>query len=328
MPIRRILLVVFASVTLVSTLFGSNKDKDRETAALIDRAKELSDIRAEDATPFLLKMTFKIMKDDGSVSEGTYTELWVSREQWRKEWVLGGFRRTQIVVGRKSWTLDSAPTEPFGLNNIPGLLDPMGWLSGRLKIKSLEDRSINGALVRCFSNATSFGKSESCFDKNNGSLALHVSPIPWTPNVNSAYLYTDYKKFGDRILATSYENTNGQKVRSQGSLEELSFRPEFDQSMFEPPSGARQTAYCAGKMQVLKVIEQVKAVAPRKGDQTVTVLAIIGEDGTARDIRVSKPADEDFDQAAISAVRQWRFNAATCDGDPVEMPFAAKIVFH
>jgi TonB family protein len=324
---RYFLFLVFASATLVPSLFADKTDKAREAAALQDRAKLLSDIRAKGAPAFQLTMTFRITKGDGSVADGKYTELWVSNAKWRKEFVVDNFHRTQVVMGRKLWTLDNLPIEPEGLNNVPSLLDPMGTLSDTWKVERFKDRELNGISLRCFGANTYFGKGEKCFDKNNGFFAVLVLPIGRT-HVDSTYSWSDYRQFGDRMVATSYENTDGEKLRSKGRLENLTFPPEFDQAMFDPPTGAKESAYCSGPRRGPEVIQQVVAVSPKKGNQVVTVVGTIGEDGTARETRVSKSADEDYDRAAINAVRQWRFKPATCDGDPMEWPFTGEIVFH
>jgi TonB family C-terminal domain len=310
---RYFLFLVLAFATLVPSLFADKTDKAREAAAMQDRAKLLSDIRAKGAPAFQLKMTFRITKEDGSVADGRYTELWVSNAKWRKEFVVDNFHRTQVVMGRKRWTLDSMSIEPEGLNNVPSLLDPMGWISGTWKVEKLQDRKVKGISLRCFSTNTSFGEAESCFDKNNGSIALHVSPIPGKPNVDSSYSYSDYRQFGDRMVATSYENVDGEKVRAKGRVEELTFRPEFDQAAFDPPTAAKESAYCPGPPRGAEIIQRVTPVTPKKGTQVVTVVGTIGADGTARETRVSESGDKDFDRAAINAVRQWRFNPATCD---------------
>jgi len=325
---RRYLLVVFALVTLVPGLFANQKDRDREAAALQDRAKALSDIRVHGAPPFRLKVTFKIWRDDGSVAEGTYTELWVSSAQWRKEFVAGDFRRTQVVVGHKSWTLDSGPVEPEGLNNIPSLLNPMGWLSDAWKPESVQDRTIDGVALRCFSAKTSFGKAESCFDKNNGSLTMHVSPIALKPNVDSTYSYSDYRRFGDHMVPTSYNNVRDQKIRSQARVEELTFSPEFDQGIFTPLAGAKESGHCPGRAQPATVVHRIDPASPRKGDESVTILATIDEKGTVRDLKIVKSVDKDYDRAALEAVSAWRFKPATCEGEAFATQIAIVLDFH
>src|SRR5439155_22669885 len=52
----------------------------------------------------------------------------------------------------------------------------------------------------------------------------------------------------------------------------------------------------------------------------VTLEALIGTDGTVRDVRVVTSADPDLDRAAIDAVRQWEFSSTMLNCTPVEVP--------
>src|ERR1035438_9492609 len=82
-----------------STAFASNKKAEADS--LIERAKALSDIRADGAPAFRLRLDFKAIKTDGSALEGTYTEVWASKDHWRRETVAGDLRRTEIAAGQK-----------------------------------------------------------------------------------------------------------------------------------------------------------------------------------------------------------------------------------
>jgi TonB family protein len=61
----------------------------------------------------------------------------------------------------------------------------------------------------------------------------------------------------------------------------------------------------------------------------VVLTAVIGTDGTVGDIKVVRPAGADcgFEQAAIEAVRQWRYTPATRDGEPVPVYFTVVVDF-
>ena len=59
----------------------------------------------------------------------------------------------------------------------------------------------------------------------------------------------------------------------------------------------------------------------------VTLEALIGTDGTIRDVRVVKSADPDLDRAAMDAVRQWEFSSTILNCTPVEVSMGITVNF-
>jgi len=99
---------VFLRTLILLNAVGFAEKKEKEAAALIERAERQSDIRAEGAPAFRLRSSFAITRDDGTRIEGTYTETWVSSKLWRREVVTSDFRRTIVGRGVKSWQLDTS----------------------------------------------------------------------------------------------------------------------------------------------------------------------------------------------------------------------------
>ena len=60
---------------------------------------------------------------------------------------------------------------------------------------------------------------------------------------------------------------------------------------------------------------------------TVILWAVIGPDGRAHDIRVSRTLGMGLDQKAIEAVRKWRFEPAMKDGQPVAVQINIEVNF-
>ena len=50
---------------------------------------------------------------------------------------------------------------------------------------------------------------------------------------------------------------------------------------------------------------------------TVVLNVMVGADGNAQDATIKQSVPEDLDQAAVAAVRKWKFKPATRDGKPV-----------
>ena len=81
-----------------------------------------------------------------------------------------------------------------------------------------------------------------------------------------------------------------------------------------------------------KVLEKAEAVYPeqaRKEGLTATVLVqmIIGADGAVTNATVASPAGHGFDEAALAAARQMRFQPATHDGQPVPVQINYEVHF-
>jgi len=60
---------------------------------------------------------------------------------------------------------------------------------------------------------------------------------------------------------------------------------------------------------------------------TVVLGLVVGSDGLPRDITVSRPLSSKFDEAAVDAVKKWRFSPATKDGKPVATSIQIEVAF-
>ncbi len=69
-----------------------------------------------------------------------------------------------------------------------------------------------------------------------------------------------------------------------------------------------------------------KAHKPRHQD-TVVLWLIVGGDGLPRDVNVARTLSPEFDEAAMDAVKKWKFDPATKDGKPVAVKINVEIVF-
>lgn len=70
-----------------------------------------------------------------------------------------------------------------------------------------------------------------------------------------------------------------------------------------------------------------KSAMDRKVEGTVEVDAVILKDGTVGDVTVKRSLDEDLDQEAIRATKQWRFRPGTKDGEPVNVQVFIELTF-
>ncbi len=79
-------------------------------------------------------------------------------------------------------------------------------------------------------------------------------------------------------------------------------------------------------------LSKVSPTYPEKARQarhegTVVLGVTVGKDGSTRDIHVVKGPDEELNQAAITAVSQWKFEPATYEGNPVAVEMSIQVNF-
>ncbi len=101
--------------------------------------------------------------------------------------------------------------------------------------------------------------------------------------------------------------------------------------LFPAPINAKRVGEDAN-MKPPKVLSRVEPVYPAEAKANrifgiVILELLIKEDGTVGETRVLKPLPYGLDQAAVDAVRQWRFEPATIDGKPVPVTFNITINF-
>jgi periplasmic protein TonB len=60
---------------------------------------------------------------------------------------------------------------------------------------------------------------------------------------------------------------------------------------------------------------------------TVTLYAVIRNDGSVTDIRVLRGVDDNLDEFARNALSRWRFRPATKNGSPVDLEAVIMIPF-
>jgi TonB family protein len=314
-------LILLPSMTLASK-------QETSAAALIEHAKQLSDIRAEGAPPFRLKLDFKIGRDDGTVIGGTYTEVWVSKTQWRKETVLGDFRKVQIASGRKLWLVDNAtaPTEATDIAHVTdvGRLRPEAW-------GSRKDREINGVGVHCLENKVNSATWAVCFDRVIGTLYSEISPLHiGTGSAMKVCLHSDYQKFGEYMVARSYECQEDQHRKVQARVVDLTTYTSEDPTLFVQPEGAKESVNCLGSIKPPILVHRLDPTPPRSfsGTNVVTISVVVGSDGKPNDLRVISAPNRDYDEATLEAVQHWRYTPATCDGEPMEARINVETEFH
>jgi periplasmic protein TonB len=100
-----------------------------------------------------------------------------------------------------------------------------------------------------------------------------------------------------------------------------------------PPPKPKQTGplRVGGNVQAARIVNRVQPVYPPLARQTrisgtVRLHAIIGKDGTVQQLEVLS-GHPLLQQAALDAVRQWRYQPTLLNGDPVDVDTTIDVIF-
>ena len=70
-----------------------------------------------------------------------------------------------------------------------------------------------------------------------------------------------------------------------------------------------------------------KSAMDRKVEGTVELNAVILKDGTVGDVSIKRSLDDELDQEAIKATKQWKFKPGTKDGEAVNVKVFIELSF-
>lgn len=300
--------------------------------ALMDRARNLSDIRAKNSPAFRLKATFTFVGKDLEHKRGTYTEVWVSDFQWRRETIVDDFHHIEIATSNRIWTLDNSKDFPETAAKLPPLMDIFPSTLAKFYFESVTDSPDANPPQVCAT--TKFDSQHEryrfCFDPKSGALIAKFSP-DIRPKGSSDYscFYGTFRKLGDFWFPNEMACLKDKHRELEAKVDELASEPSADDSLFKPPPGATEKGHCPGK---LVPPTQTHSSAPvfLMGAQGsfVSLALIVDIQGKPQDMQVRQSAGKDFDSEALKAVEKWRFKPATCDGDPMPMEIRVQFNFN
>jgi TonB family protein len=323
-------LRVIGGVALLAVTSFANKTQE-QIADLIERAEQLSDIRAANAPEFRLKASVTLYDENGN-SEGSYVEYWVSATRWRRETAVGNFRRIEVGNTNKRWVSEGSKDLPLGLGQPAHALtvwkqNPDAWKSGTIRERTLAGESLQ--CVETKPNPTG-GKSALCFDKSTGLLVAKIVPLELLDRIeDQTCQYSEYQDFGGKMFPRLVRCFSGSKLASEIRVTELSKSNDFGAELFVEPDGAQETVNCQLVPKAPKPIFTPGPTLPRRENPAhpVVLRVVVGKDGKPRDMSVVRSIDKAFDGAAMDAVRRWKFEPAKCGAEPMEATINVQVEF-
>ena len=313
-------LALLATICLALAAQSSaaeKKDKQAEGRVLIERASELSDIRAPGSPPFRLKTSVRIVEDNKKTVEGSYLLLWASPSQWREEIVFPSFNQLRVVGEGKMWQVRNNLSLLLHVERLRKLLDLPGslMLNPETKVKKIREHKRDGHQFRCIElGRKDYDPWKVCLASADGSLTLIERSI-------SGYEYSDYKSVGEKQYPRMLRRVDREKTAVEVSVEQLGEERFSDQSPFTPPPGVQEWVWCENP-EPARALEwgesNVQVSMSQRGWFPVAVYGVIGVDGRVHDITVLRSARPDIDARFLEQLRGARFEPKKCNGVSVE----------
>ncbi len=293
------------------------ESKGRADSDLLTGALDHFDIRAGGGPGFHLTAKLQLIRN-GVATEGSYAEVWMSRQQWRREIELGGFRRVEVGRGESRWILDTDNSAAKDdLNKVSGALNrPI--FDKQLKFRGIKGKDIGGIKARCVQLKAFFGNETECINPADNTLLS--SETSWATGGYESRTYADYEKVGDRVFPRVIEFTGTDHQKLAILISDIGLETSADSSQFEPPLGALELSNCPP--------DQLSHPQPRSSPEpdypegqtsepSVILSAFVQHDGTLHNIEVVKSGGPAFDAEALRTMVRWRFEPARCNGNPV-----------
>jgi protein TonB len=107
---------------------------------------------------------------------------------------------------------------------------------------------------------------------------------------------------------------------------------ETVEQVVEAPAPPPVETATVGRAEPARPIQQVPPRVPSstirvRAEGTVVVEVTIDTRGNVSDVRIVKPVFPSYDAAALRAAKQWKFQPATINGEPVESRMTLQFAF-
>lgn len=337
---KRIALAAFIWLLFsVATNLPAKSDAG-EASDLLQKAADLSDLRASGGQPFELSADIEIPAARGQPFRGSYRLLWLSESKWREEITLPGYTRIRVGGAGRYWQKRSTDFEVFTIYQLSETLDFVSHLRSRIqqvspKVKRERDheQQLQCVVHEIDREHLPDKKEEFCFDASQGMLAAEK----W-PNGSSdatlgptAALFSDYVKVFDKLIPKKIMIVAGREPVVVFSVDKVSSPAKINEPDFIPPQGSQPWETCPNP-QLPLLVHQPLPIYPEAAKQnrimgSVRIYGVIETDGSLTSLKVLSAPDSSLGAATMTAVKNWRYRPQACDGNPVPHEVIIETVF-
>jgi TonB family protein len=317
---------------LLQPLHGSDDSAKRQEAIKkIEQA--VANTNIFELPSFQMNANVEI-ESQGKLVDGRFQLLWNGPEQWKEEIHLPGY--TEVQVGGKGTVWIQRSFLPL---RIYDLQTALGFGAGTLgsgaasaslvqsgltpkdRVKKVRQRKDHGETQTCVEYENEVKRSlEMCVNESTGTLS----------RASLSFLDTGIQPVGGgKVYPRSLSFVEEGKTVARAIVTEFTTSAQFPPNSFTPPPGVSPQAGCMNPVPP-RVIKPIVPQYPENAKQSrvqgmVAVDAWIPIDGIPRIGEVVGRINPDLERSTITALRDWRYEPATCNGRPVEVETVLRV---
>lgn len=296
---------------------AEKKDKQKEAAALLARAVEVSNIRCEGCPPFRLRAGVRVAGLTSGQVDGSYLLVWASPHRWREEITFPGFSQLRVAGEGRLWRRRNLNYLPFQVEQLSQALTFVRRLKLETgeSVKKIWEQQEDDSPVRCVELKPRKGLNRQlCLDSGAAVLRREDNKL-W------ANEYADFGPLGERMFPRQLRVTEGDVSVLELQVQDLSVVTQPEQTLFARPEGLDIQEDCEDPKpaELLDMPVSTYAAPPLRVPPRglVAIYGVIGTDGKLGDLHVLRSAGAEWDAFWLTRLRHSRYRPRVCNGVPV-----------
>jgi TonB family protein len=317
--------------------FPPGTENPKDATDLVPRALKQENLFATESPSLNFHARIDVAFKGSKVATGDYTKLWVSPAQWREEISLANFHRIRVGQANGYWQkrdLDYQPEAIFQIDRLLNLKSVLE-LSANETVGKASTQNEGGTVLTCMEvNRGEKPVRKLCFDQAQGvlvSVTYLTLPHSLAPEFDRVE-YSEFAPWKEKLFPNHIRALSGRRVVADVTALKLADLTSVDAPSFDPLKNADFWPRCGDDLQKAKPVSHVSPEYPHAArvnhvQGRVIFFAVVELDGSLSRITVIHPAAGELENAALQAVRQWRYTPASCAGAPVRFETSISVEF-
>jgi TonB family protein len=306
----------------------------KDPKELMRAAVRMNNLADANGKPWHLKASFQLFDEQGTVTdEGTYEEFWAGLQKARRIFSGKNFSGTEFTTEKGEFRTSLQGEIPLILVNArQDLLHPLpNEMTVERTTYTAKPFETGSLKLTCITPSGAPGASTFCLSTNEPILRIYANPYSSTQA-----LYNRVLRFDGITIAGDLKMIRNGKAVAALHVDAIETLDPTNDTAFTPPADAKlipiplrvniSAGVAAGMIEYKVTPEYPEAAKEARISGTVVLQAVIGRDGRISALKVVS-GHQTLQQAALDAVRQWRYRPYLLNGDPVEVMTTINVIF-